>query len=254
MRFVALGDSFTEGVGDPAPTLPNGVRGWADRVAEQLALVDPHALYANLAVRGKKLGQVIAEQVEPAIALQPTLVTIYAGGNDILRPSIDIDRLAEEYDKTVARIAATGATVALFTGFDTAKSPVFNKTRGRTAIYNELLREIADNHSALIIDYWRFAEYNDPRMWDVDRLHMSSIGHKRMAVRVLETLRSEHVIQSEELGPLPLVGRRKAFRSNVAWAKEYVGPWIGRRIRGTSSGDSLTARWPELRPVLSTLP
>ena len=85
-RFVALGDSFTEGVGDDDPARPNGVRGWADRVAEQLGAADPGFGYANLAIRGRKLRQILAEQVEAAVELKPTLVSIYAGANDILRP------------------------------------------------------------------------------------------------------------------------------------------------------------------------
>ena len=68
---VALGDSFTEGVGDPDPQRPNGVRGWADRVAEVLAARTADFGYANLAIRGRKLPQVLAEQLEPALALRP---------------------------------------------------------------------------------------------------------------------------------------------------------------------------------------
>src|SRR5882724_10749965 len=96
-RLVSLGDSFTEGVGDDDPTYPNGVRGWADRAAAELAAADPGFLYANLAVRGKVLRQVLAEQLEPALALRPNLVTLYAGGNDLMRPSVDIDSLMESY-------------------------------------------------------------------------------------------------------------------------------------------------------------
>src|SRR3546814_1658686 len=88
-RYVALGDSFTEGVGDPDPTSPNGLRGWADLVAEQLAKHSDDFGYANLAIRGRKLDPILAEQLEPAVAMRPDLVTIYAGGNDLLRPKVD---------------------------------------------------------------------------------------------------------------------------------------------------------------------
>lgn len=249
IRFVALGDSFTEGVGDPDPALPNGVRGWADRAAEMLALTDPDTSYANLAIRGRKLRQVIDEQVDAAIAMAPTIVTIYAGGNDILRPSVDIDALMAFYDDGVARLRAAGTDVVLFTGFDTVQSAIFRKTRPRTAIYNELLREIADERGAHIVDYWRFDEYNDPRMWDVDRLHMSSRGHENMARRVLARLREDEMVAPEPLEPLPPRRRIDAMRADAAWAREYFGPWVGRRLTGRSSGDGLSPRWPELRPV-----
>nr|WP_325210622.1 SGNH/GDSL hydrolase family protein [Salinibacterium sp.] len=249
IRYVALGDSFTEGVGDPDPTLPNGVRGWADRFAARLAATDADTSYANLAIRGRKLLQVAQEQVEPAIEMAPTLVTIYAGGNDILRPSVDIDSLMAVYDDAVARIRDAGAEVVLFTGFDTAKSAFFRKTRPRTAIYNELLREIADERGAHIVDYWRFDEYNDPRMWDVDRLHMSTRGHINMAKRVMARLREDHMVEPEPLEPLPRRSRLDAARADAAWAREYLGPWVGRRLTGRSSGDGLAPRWPQLRPV-----
>ena len=87
-RFVALGDSFTEGVGDPDPARPNGLRGWADRVAEVLASRTDDFGYANLAIRGRKMAGVLGEQVDPALALDPDLVTVYAGANDILRQAV----------------------------------------------------------------------------------------------------------------------------------------------------------------------
>src|SRR6478672_7358197 len=117
-RYVALGDSFTEGVGDHDPTRPNGVRGWADRVAEVLGRSTDDFGYANLAIRGRKMDAILAEQVEPALALRPDLVTIYAGGNDFLRPRISVDAVVARYGEAVARLTATGATVLLFTGFD----------------------------------------------------------------------------------------------------------------------------------------
>ena len=74
--------------------------------------VDPGFGYANLAIRGRKLRQILAEQVDAAVELQPTLVSIYAGANDILRPRIDIDELLVEYNDAIAKLRATGATGA----------------------------------------------------------------------------------------------------------------------------------------------
>jgi lysophospholipase L1-like esterase len=245
-RFVALGDSFTEGVGDDDPSLPNGVRGWADRVAEQLMLADTSWGYANLAVRGKKAGQVLDEQLDAALALQPTLVSLYAGGNDILRPAVDIDELMAGYDDGVARLAASGARVLLFTGFDAGKSAVFGRTRGRTAIYNEWVREIADKHGTLLLDYWRLREFQDWRYWAEDRLHMSPAGHTLMAKRVLEVLQAEDVIDAPQLPGLETLSRRAAFAADAQWVRRHLVPWVGRRLRRVSSGDSLAAKYPQL--------
>ena len=248
-RYVALGDSFTEGVGDHDASRPNGVRGWADRVAEVLATRTDDFRYANLAIRGRKLDAILAEQVDPAVALGPDLVTIYAGGNDILRPRVDIDGLVERYAAGIDRLAATGATLVVFTGFDLGFAPLFRHLRGRVATYNELVREVAEEHGATIVDYWRRREYRDARLWDVDRMHMSAAGHERMAAIVLDTLGVDHDITPEALGQLPEMDRRQRRDADLAWARAHAAPWVQRRLRGTSSGDGLTPKHPTLTPV-----
>src|SRR6187549_3972578 len=157
-RFVALGDSFTEGVGDPDPTRPNGLRGWADRVAGVLGRQTSDFGYANLAIRGRKLPAILDEQVQPALALEPDLVTIYAGANDILRPKVDIDALAERYDVALGRLAGTGARLVVFTAFDPGGSALYRPLRGRFALYNEFVRDIAVRRGADVVDFWRLRE------------------------------------------------------------------------------------------------
>ncbi|HWV27339.1 MAG TPA: SGNH/GDSL hydrolase family protein [Aeromicrobium sp.] len=241
-RYVALGDSFTEGVGDHDATLPNGVRGWADRAAAVLARHEPGFEYANLAIRGRKLRPIIAEQLDPALAMRPDLVTLYAGANDVLRPRVDLDGLLSEYDAAVERLVAGGAHVMLFTAYDPGGHPVFGALRGRFAIYNELVREIADRHGTTLVDFWRLREYRDARMWDEDRMHMSASGHQRMAIAVLDALGVEHDLRPAELGEHHGV-------SNLAWAAGHAAPWIKRRLTGTSSGDSIEPRHPVPAPV-----
>ncbi|SHF83367.1 SGNH/GDSL hydrolase family protein [Streptoalloteichus hindustanus] len=248
-RFVALGDSFTEGVGDDDPTRPNGVRGWADRVAEQLAAADAEFRYANLAIRGRLLDQVLADQLEPALRLAPDLVTLYAGGNDLLRPKVDIDALADRYERAVARLAGTGATVLLFTGVDGAADPVFRKLRGRTAIFNEHTRVIAARHGARVVDLWAMRQLRDRRLWAADRLHLNSLGHTEVAIAVLDVLGVPHELSSADLGPHAVVSRRQQRAENLRWGREHVLPWIRRRLRGESSGDTISPKRPDLLPL-----
>lgn len=249
-RYVALGDSFTEGVGDPDPSLPNGVRGWADRFAEALDRAQGGGLeYANLAIRGRKLRPIIAEQLEPALAMQPDLVTIYAGANDIMRPRVDLEGIMADYDALVERLTASGARVVLFTPCDPGGSRTYAIVRGRFALYAEAVREIADRHDATLVDYWRLREYRDSRLWDTDRMHMSAAGHQRMAIAVLDALGVQH-----DLVPLPLVDHpplspREQRAANLHWTKDYLGPWIKRRVTGRSSGDGMAPRRPDLKPV-----
>jgi lysophospholipase L1-like esterase len=243
-RYVALGDSFTEGVGDADPTRPNGVRGWADRVAEVLGGCWSTE-YANLAIRGRKLGQVLDEQLEPALALAPDLVTVYAGGNDILRPNVDLDALMARYDEAIGALRSTGATVLLWTAFAARKSALFKPLRGRFALYNEDVREIADRHGARVVDYWRMSEYDDWGYWDVDRLHMATPGHQLMATKVLEVLGLSHDLPAPTPLRRPALSTREQRLANLAWTREHLAPWVKRRLTGTSSGDGLSPRYPQ---------
>src|SRR5690606_22094746 len=125
-RYVAIGDSFTEGVGDEQPD--GSVRGWADLVAQGLADSTGRPVhYANLAIRGRLLGPIIAEQLEPALALGPTLVSFNGGGNDMLRPGTDIAWIAAQTRRALERILETDAEPLLLAG----ANPTIGIPRGR---------------------------------------------------------------------------------------------------------------------------
>lgn len=245
-RYVALGDSFTEGIGDIDPSSPNGVRGWADRVAAQLIENDSSWGYANLAIRGKKLQQVIDEQLDAALALNPTLVSIYAGGNDILRPAVNLDALMERYRWAIEKLVASGARVVLFTGFDSGKAPMFRLTRGRTAIYNEAVRKIAADLDLDLVDFWHMRVFQDWRYWDVDRMHLGIEGHIFMAKEVLQVLGEKDAIDVPELEEPPVTSLPDRVVAEVSWARDYLYPWVKRRVTGKSSGDDFSPKYPTL--------
>jgi lysophospholipase L1-like esterase len=257
-RYVALGDSFTEGLSDPDPARPGEFRGWADRLAEHLAVhaaaVTPDAdvEYANLAVRGRLLPQVVAEQVPVALDAQPDLVSLVAGGNDLMRPGGDPDEIAATLEAAVLRFRQAGADVLLATGVDTRLTPILRRIRGRVAIFNANVWSIAARTGAAVLDQWGAGWVLDPRMWDVDRIHLTAEGHRRMALAAATAL-GVPVHDDDWRTPLPPQPPR-AFRSAVAeetaWVRGFVAPWIGRRLRGESSGDGRAAK----RPVPLVLP
>jgi lysophospholipase L1-like esterase len=257
--FVALGDSFTEGLEDPAPD--GGLIGWADRVAAVLADQVPGFTYANLAIRGKLLPEVVAEQVPRAVELAPDLVSLAAGGNDILRGS-DVDELAAQFDPAVAALQAVGCRVLIFTGFDPRMFPVIRLLRGRIAAYDMHLRGIADARGCDLVDLWSMRALRDARAWSPDRLHLTSVGHQKVALRTCEVLGLP--VAGDWRAPLPparslahqdrgQLTRSSAWlaarRQDASWAREYAMPWLRRRLGGSSSGDGVLPKRPELLPV-----
>lgn len=250
-RYVALGDSFTEGIGDPHPTSRNGLRGWADRVATHLAQHNPDFLYANLAVRGRTMNGVLTDQIQPAVMLQPDLITIYAGMNDLLMLRTDVDAMMARYAEGLKALQQTGALVMTFTAADLGTWPLFRRLRGRAAIYNELLRTIAEDLGLQLIDFWRFTEYRDLRMWDNDRVHLSPLGHKHMAGKVLDALAVPHQLATASAdllaSPPPLVN----LRANIGWAASFAAPWAFRRVRRMTPGAGIAPKSQVLNDVFS---
>lgn len=244
-RYVAIGDSFTEGIGDPEPESPGGHRGWADRVAEVLAESVPDFAYANLAIRGRLLQQISDEQVDAALELSPDLISVSAGGNDIIRPGTDPDDVAARFESMIERLRSADATVVMFNGPDIGMTPVLRRVRGKVAIYNENLRGIAQRHDCIVADMWALRELADSRMWAPDRLHFSAIGHHTIARMVLDALNVENDLKPLSPEPLPASSWRQARVDDAQWAREHFVPWVLRRLRRQSSGDEITAKRPD---------
>ena len=245
--FVALGDSLTEGVGDPYPD--GRCRGWADRFAAELAAASAGLRYANLAIRGKTVRQVVSEQLPAALAFSPDLVSIAAGGNDLLRPRCDPDALAAEFGEAVAELRAAGSRVLLFTGFDPGGFPVLRLIRGKAAVFNAQLREVARKHQCLHVDLWSMRVLRDPREWCPDRLHLAADGHRRVALRACEVVGlpvRQDWREPLPADPAPQPDWRAARLEDLAWARTYAAPWLRRRLQGRSTGDGMTPKRPDL--------
>jgi len=183
-RFVALGDSFTEGLWDIDPDDDARCRGWADILAARIssrrtAAGQAPLEYANLAIRGRLLRPILTEQVPTALELQPDLVSLIGGGNDMLRPTADVDRMARNLEAAVVRLRESGADVLLGTGMDLADSPLVRRTRSRVGVYNSHIWSIARRHGAHVLDLWGMQSLRDGRVWAEDRIHLTTEGHAR---------------------------------------------------------------------------
>jgi len=245
--WIAIGDSFTEGVGDEGSD--GACIGWADRLAMQLAAVSPTFSYANLALRGRMMKQILDEQVPIAVAERPDLITLCAGGNDIIVPGVDVDDIAAMFDNAVATLCATGAQVLVFTAPDVKFQPVVRMVRPKAAIYNSHIHASADRYGAKVVDLWSMSVLRDRRAWSDDRLHFAPDGHRRIALRTAEVLglpvTEDWREPLPEQAPLRWLDMRKM---DVNWARAHLIPWIGRQLRGESLGDGLVPKRPRLAP------
>ncbi|TWP35473.1 SGNH/GDSL hydrolase family protein [Leekyejoonella antrihumi] len=254
-RYVAIGDSFTEGMSDPDPTRADAYLGWADRLAAHLAAENatqgrPFG-YANLAVRGRLIADVVGPQLDAALELAPDLVSMVGGGNDSLRPKADLDAIADQLEAAVVTLRAARIDVLLATSADPGFAPVMKAVRPRAAVYAANVFGIAQRHGCYVLDQWSLRSLRDARMWAPDRLHLTTEGHQRVAAQAAWAL-GERDGERDWAIPLPPalpLRRREALAGHAVWAKEYLAPWVQRRMQHRSSGDDHFAKRPHLDQV-----
>lgn len=246
-RYVAIGDSQTEGIGDGDDVA--GYRGFADRLAARLAELNPELRYANLAIRGKLASEVHAEQLAPALELRPDLATVVAGLNDVLRPRFDLDAVAGHIEAMFVSLTRAGATVGTVTYPNVAKiAPMARPLLPRVLALNARIRQSAARHGVRVVEAFEAEVTTDARIWSADRLHASPEGHQRIADSMAHALGLPGADDSwtHPLPALPQADRLTVIRAELRWLGGFLGPWLGRRLRGVSSGTGRTAKRPEL--------
>lgn len=241
VRYVAIGDSFTEGVGDE---LPDGrVRGWADLVAEGWAEASGEPIeYANLAIRGKLVWPIVEQQLEPALALKPTHLSFNGGGNDMLRPRTSLSHVVDAFSHVLERCDQEGVQLIVLSGANpSGQLPMGRMIQRRGDLLSlGVVQRLEDRPDVVRALNWPDRELSTPEYWSDDRLHMNSRGHHRVAARVLTALGQEPPAGWWSLPSLPdAVSARGA-----AYYRDHVGPWVRRRLAGTSSGDNRDPKHP----------
>jgi len=240
-RYVAIGDSFTEGLGD---TMPDGTqRGWADLVAAGLASSGKQTIqYANLAIRGRLLEQIVTDQLDAALSLdpKPTLLSLNGGGNDMMRPGSDMSGLVTLTERALRRCADVGVHVLLLSGADPSERlPFGGMMRRRGEMLTESTRPFADRFDLTFVDVFHDREIRRAAYWSPDRLHLNAAGHRRVAGLVLTAL--GHSTEAHAIDPGPDEPRK--VLAEARFYREHVLPWVNRRLRGHSSGDARTGKY-----------
>jgi lysophospholipase L1-like esterase len=251
VRYAAIGDSFTEGVGDePADGTP---RGWADLVAAGLTRQHPgeEVLYANLAIRGRLLEPIVTDQLDAALRLDPapTMLTLNGGGNDMMRPGADLARLAALVTGAVDRCLEAGVTPVLLAGADpSARLPFGGVLHRRAAELTQASAQIARSRGIVFVNAFADEEVRAARYWADDRLHLNALGHHRVAALVLAALGAE-----PPAPPRPAAdAARTGARAEARYYWTHVRPWVTRRLTGRSSGDGRAAKhadWAVVEPA-----
>ena len=251
-RYVAIGDSSTEGLEDPDGN--GGYRGWADRLAQHIADNQEEPLeYANLAIRGMRMREIRTGQLDDALAMRPDLLSVFGGVNDLIAGPCNFDAIRADYVIIFAEARRQGATVVTFTMPDpTAINPLGRYWRERAARLNEIIRSEAEHYGVVVMDFELYPVTEDPRLWFEDHLHGNELGHQAMAAALAWQLGIDGFdgrwadLDGE---PARLRGREK-LRGDIEWARHYMAPWLGKGIRGIRQGRGIQRKrpFPEVMP------
>jgi len=249
-RYVAIGDSSTEGLDDPDGL--GGYRGWANRLAERVAAHQGGLLYANLAVRGLTTRQVRQLQLARAVAMRPELATVFAGTNDVVARGFDPEEVACEIETMQRELVESGATVLTFTLPDlTPVMPLARLLVSRVLALNAAIRDASARAGAVLVDIAAHPVASDPRLWSDDRLHANAAGHARIAQALAHALGIPGSDDgwSRPLPPASPLGIAGRVRAEVSWSRRHLLPWVWRSLRGHSSSHGRSPKRPELAPV-----
>lgn len=252
-RYVAVGDSLTEGLCDESRMPAGEYRGWADRLALLLALASPGAepvSYANVAVRSRKVADAVDVQLPFAVEHGADLVSVLVGANDLVGARADAAGLAARLGDAIGAVRAAGADVLLVTPF-MPRRPASRLFASRFALFADRLAAIADEHGALLLDVRSRPDLADHGMWAADRVHLNSAGHRALAYAAARVL---GVPDATELGALERAvhGDDPADDRHVGdaeWLARHAAPWVLRRLRGRTAGDGREPKRPEFAPV-----
>lgn len=252
-RYVAVGDSLTEGLCDESRMPAGEYRGWADRLALLLALASPDAepvSYANVAVRSRKVADAVEVQLPFAVEHGADLVSVLVGANDLVGPRADAAGLAARLGEAIGAVRSGGADVLLVTPF-MPRRPASRLFASRFERFADRLAEIADEHGALLLDVRSRPDLVDRTMWAADRVHLNSAGHRALAYAAARVL---GVPDATELGALERAVHDEdraddRYVGDAEWLARHAAPWVLRRLRGRTAGDGRDPKRPELAPV-----
>jgi lysophospholipase L1-like esterase len=249
-RYVALGDSSTEGIDDPDGQ--GGYRGWSERLAERIASGGHGLMYANLAIRGLRTREVLERQLAPALAMRPDLASVFCGTNDVTHRRFDPGQLAADIEHMQRRLREQGATVISFTLPDlTPVMPLARWIAPRVRALNQSLARASASSGALLVDFAAYPVATDPRLWSEDRIHANAAGHARIADALAHALGLHDDDRwKRPLPPPPPRGLAASWAAEAGWWARHLAPWVLQGLAGRRAADGRCPKRPELTPFV----
>ncbi|MER7755842.1 SGNH/GDSL hydrolase family protein [Kitasatospora sp. NPDC097643] len=236
VRFVALGDSLTEGVGDP---VGDGWRGWAAVLAHSLAPEGAGVEFTNLAFSGALASELTVRQLPAALALRPRLAAVVVGGNDTLRSGFDIRAATLELDATLGELSGHGARLLTACLPDPGTllrlpAPLARPLARRMRAVNTVVHALTARHRALHLHIADLPWCQERRLLSVDRLHPSAEGHHLIARRFHELLAGTDrpLGAGHRLGPPPVAEPAEPPPGRAAdlwWMATQGTRWVAAR-------------------------
>ncbi|HEX8709703.1 MAG TPA: SGNH/GDSL hydrolase family protein [Pyrinomonadaceae bacterium] len=181
--YAALGDSTGVGVG----ARKGG--GYVARLFERIERERKGSRLTNLCVSGATTADVLRDQLRPAVAAHPTLVTLGIGINDIGH-GMTLDEFARNYEKIVSSLkSGTGARIVVSNIPDISLAPVVpasyrEETRRRVREFNEKIEELAGRYGLLVVDAYTTTHEvipTHPEFFSEDGFHPSDAGYEYWA-------------------------------------------------------------------------
>jgi lysophospholipase L1-like esterase len=190
-RLAVLGDSVAEGVREPHAGYLD--LSWVDRVEASLRTADPQLAVLNLGRRDLRAAEVRASQLQPALAFEPDLAIVAAGGNDALRRSFDPGAVERELVAMVGPLRRAGSDVLLLELMDVVASGLVPGERAaaldaRLRRLAALTRRVARRHGAILVAMRGHRTGADPGVYASDRVHLNARGHAIVGSEAIRAL------------------------------------------------------------------
>ena len=257
--YVAIGDSLSEGLGDFTFETNRHGNGWADRLALLLARevedLGHEFHFANLALRGSKLSKIMGEQLQKALRLQPDLVTVMAGSNDLMSKTENLPGLQETFRSGVQQLLSAGCDVIVANTINPVHLRVFRPLREKAQLLSQIIEDVADEFEIPVLDVFSIQDFSQLRYWAKDMVHFSGHGHIVVANQAAKILGLKYQF-AESIDNLSNGDSRSAFET-LSWIARDVIPYCERKLRGVTSGDGMSSKHQKLdiyRPVLDSNP